>query len=262
MVLRLSTAMKDRKAAYRALYEQSFVPIFVFDRMNTDVLLEGCRLAGIKWIEYTLRRQDANKVIPTLKERYPEFWFTVGSTLDSEKVVKKLSEKYPQLMTFQEIADTGADGFVSMLPMSSETIRKYASDHIMVPGAETMGEALRQVDAGAQFIKILGTRLDLVRSLNAAPAFKFCPIFVTGGVKPETMPQVYEAGAVLTAAGFDLILKDYAPEEVTPELVAEQINLFVAASKKARAEAIPQLAGLEELSDEEFFARLPNYAPF
>ena len=85
---------------------------------------------------------------------------------------------------------------------------------------------------------------------------------VTGGVKPETMPQVYEAGAVLTAAGFDLILKDYAPEEVTPELVAEQINLFVAASKKARAEAIPQLAGLEELSDEEFFARLPNYAPF
>lgn len=260
--MRLSRTMKDMKAAYRALYEQSFVPIFVLDRMDTDVLLEGCKLAGLRWIEYTLRRQDANKVIPTLKERYPEFWFTVGSTLDSEKVVKKLSAKFPQLMTFSEIADTGADGFVSMLPMSSETIRTYASDHIMIPGAETMGDALRQVDAGAQFIKIMGSKLDLVRSLNAAPAFRFCPIFVTGGVKPDTMPQVYQAGAVLTAAGFDLILKGYTPEEVTPELVAEQIKVFVDASKKARAEAMPQLAGLEELSDEEFFARLPNYAPF
>ena len=230
--------------------------------MNTEVLLEGCRLAGIKWIEYTLRRQDANEVIPTLKARYPEFWFTVGSTLDSEKIVRKLSEKYPQLMTFEEIAQTGADGFVSMLPMSSETIRKYAADHIMVPGAETMGDALRQVDAGAQFIKIMGNKMDLVRSLNAAPAFKFCPIFVTGGVNPDTMPQVYGAGAVLTAAGFDLILKGYAPEEVTPELVADRIKLFVETSKKARAEAMPMLAGLEELSDEEFFARLPNYSPF
>jgi len=251
--------MKDK---YRAMYEQCFVPIFVRDNFDTKVLLEGCKIAGLTWIEYTLRREDAKEVIPTLKTKYPEFYFTVGSTLDSEAVTKKLSQRYPQLMTFAEIAEAGADGFVSMLPMSSETIRKYADNYIMLPGAETMGDALRQVDAGAHFIKVMGSKMELVRSLNAAPAFKFCPVFVTGGVKPDTMPQVYGDGAVLTAAGFDLILKDIAPETLTPELVAERILMFVNTAKEARTQAMPELANLSELSDEAFFERLPNYSCF
>lgn len=254
--------MNTMKEKYRAMYEQCFVPIFVRDNFDTEILLEGCNLAGLKWIEYTLRREDAKEVIPTLKKRYPQFCFTVGSTLDSERVTKKLANKYPQLMTFDEIAESGADGFVSMLPMSSETLRRFSDDYIMLPGCETMGDALRQVDAGAHFIKIMGNKLDLVRSLNAAPAFKFCPVFVTGGVKPDTMSQVYGEGAVLTAAGFDLILKDVAPEALTPELVAEKILVFVNAAKEARAKAMPELSDLSSLSDEAFFALLPNYSCF
>ena len=52
---------------YRKVYEQAWMPIFGQDDFDTDVLLEGCRLAGLQVIEYTLRRADANTVIPTLR---------------------------------------------------------------------------------------------------------------------------------------------------------------------------------------------------
>lgn len=250
------------KEKYRSMFEQCFIPIFVKDGFDTEILLEGCKLAGVKWIEYTLRREDAHKVIPTLKKRYPEFNFTVGSTLDSEKIVKKLSSKYEQLMTFSEIAKSGADGYVSMLPMSCETLREYSDNFIMVPGAETMWEALREVDAGAHFIKIMGGKKDLVKSLNMAPAFKFCPIFVTGGVTPEAMPEVYGMGVVLTAAGFDLILKGIDPATLTKEMVAEKLLHFINTAKAARQAAFPELCGIEKLSDDEFFGVLPNYSRF
>lgn len=254
--------MGDLFRLYRKLYEQCFVPIFVRDDFSTEILLEGCRLSGIEFFEYTLRRKDAKEVIPTLKESCPWGHFTVGSTLDSEVIVHKLVAKYPQLMTCDELAEAGVDGFVSMLPMSSETIRKYADTHLILPGAQTTWDALRQLDAGAHFIKVLGNNLELVRALNAEPAFRFCPVFVTGGVRPETMGQVYVAGAVLTAAGFDVILKDTAPEDLTAELAAERIRWFVDEAKKARAAAFPELAGLEALSDEEFLDVMPNFCVF
>ena len=50
---------------YKSLLEQAFTPIFVHDAFDTETLLEGCRLAGVKAVEYTLRRRDANTVIPT-----------------------------------------------------------------------------------------------------------------------------------------------------------------------------------------------------
>ena len=247
---------------YRKMYEQCFVPIFVRDDFDTEILLEGCRLSGITFFEYTLRRKDAKEVIPALKERCPWGHFTVGSTLDSEVIVRKLTAKYPQLMTLEELANAGVDGFVSMLPMSSESIRQYAAARLILPGAQTTWDALRQLDAGAHFIKVLGNNLDLVRALNAEPAFRFCPVFVTGGVRPETMSQVYGAGAVLTAAGFDVILKDLEPERVTAELVAERIRWFVCEAQKAREEAFPELRGLEEMSDEAFLNVLPNFCVF
>ena len=43
------------------------MPIFGQDDFDTEVLLEGCQLAGLQVIEYTLRRADANTVIPTLR---------------------------------------------------------------------------------------------------------------------------------------------------------------------------------------------------
>lgn len=250
------------KTKYRAIYEQAFVPIFVKDNIPTDLLLEGCKKARVKFIEYTLRRDDAKEVIPTLKKRYPDLYFTVGSTIDSDKIVEKLSDKYPQLMTFEEIAATGADGFVSMLPMSSETLEKYSKNFIMIPGGSTLGEALRQMNSGAHFVKIMGTLVDVVKSVNSSPAFGFCPVFVTGGVNTETIGKFVDAGAVLFASGFDVILKGIPVEDLTVDIVAERIQVFQKAISEARAKARPELAGLEKLSDEEFFRTIPHYSVF
>ncbi len=246
---------------YRALYEQCFVPIFVRDGYDTETLLRGAELAGVKVIEYTLRREDAHLVIPSLKQKFPAFTVCTGSNIDSEKIIRNMKRLHPQLMTMGEMAPW-ADGFVSMLPFTDATIEKYADSHILIPSAATPDEALRQVIAGAAFIKMSGGNLDAVKLAKAAPTFGYCPLFVTGGVTPERMEAVYKAGACLTASGFDLILKGIDPAALTPELAAEKIRCFVSTAKAARAAAYPQLAELETLSDARFLQALPHYHPF
>ena len=243
---------------YRKMIEQAWIPIFVKDDLNTDVLLEGCVLAGLDVIEYTLRREDAAQVVTSLKERYPDTVILMGSTIDSEEIVKERKEKYPQLMTIGELAPF-VDGFVSMLPYSDETLQKYSKTHICIPAAETSGEALRQVKAGAAVIKILGPDMSLAKRLHALPTFNYCPTYITGGMIPERMEEAFAAGNILTAAGFDVVLKDVDPEKLTPELVAEKIKVFVDTAKAARAKACPQLQNTQNLTDEEFLQRLPNY---
>ena len=245
---------------YRKMIEQVWIPIFVKDDLNTDILLEGCALAGLSVIEYTLRREDAAQVVTTLKQRYPETVILMGSTIDSEEIVTERKAKYPQLMTMGELAPF-VDGFVSMLPYSDETLQKYSKTHICIPAAETSGEALRQVKAGAAVIKILGPDMTLAKRLHALPTFNYCPTYITGGMIPERMEEAFAAGNILTAAGFDVVLKGIAPESLTPELVAEKIKVFVNAAKAARAKACPQLQNTQDLTDKEFLQRLPNYCP-
>ena len=255
--------MNDRLLrAYRIAYEQCFVPIFVRDDFDTEILLRGCELAGVRAVEYTLRRPDADRVIPELRRRRPDWAIFVGSMLDSDRITVHMRKSQPQLMTFAELAEVGVDGFVSMLSFSEDTLRRYSEDFVMIPSAATPGEALRQVDCGAHLIKLMGGNADLRKKCHAAPTHGFCPIFVTGGVTPERMPEIYAEGAVLTASGFDLILKGVQPSELTAEIVAERLTIFMDAALRARAEAIPALADTKELSDGEWLGLLPHYHPF
>ncbi len=243
---------------YRKIYEQAFMPIFVHDDFDTQTLIEGCKLAGVGAIEYTLRRPDANTVLPTLKEKMQGVSVLVGSTIDCDKVILQMRTKNPQLMTIDKVAPF-VDGLVSMLPYSNETIKKYKDSHILVPTAQTSGEALRQIDSGATFIKVCGPDFSFSKSLHAAPTFNYCPTFITGGVTIERMREAYEAGNVLTAAGFDLILKGEDAKTLTKERVCEKLLEFINAAKKARAEVYPQLKDIEKMTDDEFIASLPNY---
>ena len=245
---------------YRKMIEQVWIPIFVQDDLNTDILLEGCALAGLNVIEYTLRREDAAQIVKGLKNRYPDAVILMGSTIDSDEIVNERKGKYPQLMTIAELASF-VDGFVSMLPFSDETLQRYSKTHICIPAAETSGEALRQMKAGAAVIKILGPDLSLAKRLHALPTFNYCPTYITGGMIPERMEDAFAAGNILTAAGFDVVLKGVARESLTPALVAEKIKIFVDAAKAARAKACPGLQDTEGLTDEEFLQRLPNYCP-
>ena len=243
---------------YRKVYEQAWMPIFGQDDFDTEVLLEGCRLADLQVIEYTLRREDANTVIPTLRQRFPEAVIVAGSTIDDENVICQMKRKYPQLMTVAELAPY-VDGFVSMLPYSDATLEKYSATHLCIPTAQTSGEALRQVGKGAAFIKVLGPDFTFSKHLHATPTFGYCPTYITGGVTRERMPEAFAAGNVLCAAGFDVVLKGENPDTLTAERVAELLRSFVETAKAARAEINPQLKQLEALSDEDFLAALPNY---
>lgn len=243
---------------YRRMIEQAWIPIFVDDTLDTEMLLAGCRLAGLSVIEYTLRRRDAHFVTPTLKERFPDLVLLMGSTIDADEIVKERRRLYPQLMTVKELAPY-VDGLVSMLPYSDETLRTYAGTHLCIPTAESGADALRQIKGGACFVKILGPDLALSRRLHAPPTFNYCPTYITGGVTVERMEEVYSVGNLLSATGFDVILRGLSTEEITPEVVAERLRVFAKAAKSARDKAHPLLCDTTELSDEEFLQRLPNY---
>lgn len=244
-------------ANYRKLFEQAWVPIFGQDEYHTQTLLEGCRLAGLNAIEYTLRRPDANEIIPTLKAKFPDAVVFVGSTIDDDKIVLQMRDKFPQLMTIGELAPY-VDGFVSILPYSNETLQKYRDSHLCIPTAETGGEALRQMKNGAAFIKVLGPDFSFSKKLHAVPTFGYCPTFITGGVTKERMVEAFKCGNVLCAAGFDVVLRGENPEQLTAERVAECILSYVQAAKQARAVVYPQMKDLETLSDEEFLKAIPN----
>lgn len=251
--------MKDRLLKkFRLATEQAFIPIFVKDAFDTETLLRGCELAGVRVMEYTLRRPDAHLVIPTLQARYPDCVIFVGSTLDSEAITQQMREKHPQLMTVSELAPY-VDGFVSMLPYSNETLENYRNTHLMIPTAETSGEALRQMSHGATVIKVCGPDFSFSKKLHAAPTFNYCPTFITGGVTVERMQEAFEAGNILTAAGFDLILKGEDADALTPERVAERLLAFINAAKAARDKANPALANGAALSDEAFLSAFPHY---
>ncbi len=50
-------------------------------------------------------------------------------SIDDDAITLQMKEKYPQLMTIDELASF-VDGFVSMLPYSNETLKKYGKRRI------------------------------------------------------------------------------------------------------------------------------------
>ena len=114
-------------------------------------------------------------------------------------------------------------------------------------------------DFGATVIKVCGPDFSLSKALHAAPTFNYCPTFLTGGVTPERMGEAYACGNMLTAAGFDLILKGEDPAALTPEKVAERLSFFIETAKAARAAAQPFWKTASALSDGECVSAFPHY---
>lgn len=246
---------------YHLMYQQGFVPIFVKDDFNTESLLEGCVAAGVKIIEYTLRRPDAKEMIPWIRKNYPDLKLVVGSTLDCDKIVNKLKKKAPQLMTLDELADIGVDGFVSMLKFSEDTIRKFSQTHLLVPSATTVNEAYELVCYGAHMVKMMGPGLDLVKGSRKKPVHDFCPIFVTGGMSPTAIPTAIDAGAVCIGSGFDLIMKGHSPD-VKSEQIADGIKEYIQSVKESREATYPEMMRYIDEPSEQWLDSLPHYHPF
>jgi 2-keto-3-deoxy-6-phosphogluconate aldolase len=247
--------------AYRAVHEQVFVPIFVEDDYDTRALLEGCLLAGVRIIEYTLRRPDAAQMIPWIRENYPDLFLIVGSTMDNEKIIRHASRRHAQLHSIAELDAMDVDGFVSMIGWSTESIRKYSPTRLVIPTAWNLSEAFHQVAAGAHFAKIIGPSLDLLRICRADPTFGFCPMVMTGGMTLDAIPKAIGAGAMMVGSGFELMLKSLPPD-VSAERVAQELTRFVEAAKKARDLQWPELALARDLDMQGWLDALPHYHPF
>jgi len=247
--------------AYRAIHQQGFMPIFVNNGFDSRMLVEACIEAGCKGIEYTLRRNDAHKMIPWIREHYPNLYLLVGSTLDDEPIVRRMRAIHPQLLTLSEIAEYDVDGFVSMLGYSLETIRRYFNNHIVIPTAMTVTEALQQVGAGAHFTKLSGSDLDFVRRVRNDATFGFCPVFVTGGMTLKRIPEAISAGAVMVAAGFDLLLED-KPENISRAEVAKIIKEYLEATRISRKKQWPEMFEASGVDKQTWLDSLPHYHPF
>ena len=252
--------MSRQFEAYRAMHEQAFMPIFCRDEFDSRRQVEACIAAGCKAIEYTLRKADAREMIPWVRKHHPELFLLVGSTIDSDAIVKKLRRQHPQLMTLKEIADIGADGYVSMLGWSEASLRRWAPTHIICPTASTVREALIQTDAGAQFQKLPGD-LAFVRRCRGEAAFNYCPIMVTGGQMPEVMKDTFAAGAVVVGTGFDLALKGRSSDLKTEE-ITEVVKIYLQAAQRARHAAWPQLAKADGGPKQAWLDALPHWHPF
>ncbi len=248
--------------AYRALHQQAFIPIFVRDHIpDSKKLLEGCQEAGMRVIEYTLRRLDAHTMIPWIRENCPDLFLLVGSTLDDDAIITKQREKFPQLLTIDELDAMDVDGFISMIGWSEASIKKYHSRRIVIPAVSTSREAFLNVAAGAHFVKVPGSKPELIKSYRWEAAFDYCPLFAPGGLTPDRIPTAVAAGAVITATGFDLTLKECSAEVSVSEIAAIMKHYMETAQDAQRA-TWPELAKAADADNQTWLNALPHYHPF
>lgn len=246
--------------AYRAVYEQAFVPIFAVDALESRMLFEACLEAGVRVIEYTLRRPDAREMIPWIRAHHPELILLAGSTLDGAEVVGRARRRHPQLMTLEELAAIGVDGFVSMIGFTGETIRRYAATHLVIPAAMTLREAFQQSAAGAHFIKLLGPDLSLARLCANPGAYGFTPLFLTGGMHADCLGDAFAAGVHVVGAGFELMLRGQ-PAAGRSE-VARAVLRHVEAARQAQQQRWPELARVQGAPLRTWLDALPHNHPF
>ncbi len=245
---------------YRAVHVQGFLPIFVADDRDSKELVEACARAGLRCLEYTLRRQDAHEMIPWIRENYPGMYVLAGSTLDDDGLARQARERHPQVRTLDELAAMGVHGFVSMLGWDIANIRRFAATHLVAPSAMTVREAFLQLAAGAHFIKMPGTELDLVRRCRLDPTFGLCPVMATGMMTLERIPDAVDAGAVSIGSGFDLMLKGL-PKDARVAQVAEVIRSYQECVLEARRRKWPELRQTLEGSDADWLKTLPHAHP-
>jgi hypothetical protein len=200
-------------------------------------------------------------MIPWIKETYPDLYVLVGSTLDDDTILGKMRDRHPQLLTLEELADMGVDGFVSMSGWRNENIRKYAPTHLVMPTAMTIREAIDQVSAGAQFIKVLGPDLNLVKILRGDGVHGFAPIMITGGMSKERIPLAIEAGVTLVGSGFEILLGQDL-DSVSTARATSVIKEVLTVAQDSRRRVWPNLLNGNATSPDVWLRSLPHYHPF
>ncbi len=186
------------------IIKTGFVPILVKDDNDPLVLCGAAVDAGIPAVEFTLRRSDIEK-IPLIRKEFPGLILLIGSTLDHPLMVSFL-KKRRAFYSLGELAEMGADGFVSMVPFHVETYRLFAGRKLLIPGVTSPGEGIEHLGFGADLIKFVGVSPEYLKMMRP-PTHGVIPVFYTGGVTLERIPSYVESGALVLGAGFEVIAR-------------------------------------------------------
>ena len=251
---------------YRALYEQGFVPIFVNDSFDAVQLAEASVAAGAKVIEITCRRPNVVDEIKRIRSALPDVLVAVGSVVDDGPMLDFQKSRQPKHPSIAELVDLDIHGLVSMMPISLETVARYADTHIFVPGVQTLTEAVAAVEAGAHFAKFfdlsLGGEQKRAGLMTCVAVHGLIPIFVTGGVTLEKIEPYVALRTALLGSGWDVLLGDrYEAMQKKADTAAltAALKAFLDAMAEARSGhlSLPTGGGVQEFLD-----AVPHYHPF
>jgi len=232
-------------AALDTIVRQGFVPIFVNDSHDSRHLVEAAVNAGCEAIEYSCRRPDAREMIPWIKREFPQLVVMAATLMDGPGIEEFLHRNRPGFLTVAEAADLGADALVSFMRFRPETYERFGRDHVMIAGVSTPNEALDQIELGADLIKatVHTTTGSEFVTKTSVPTHHCIPFFVSGGLTLSNIEKYIEAGVVVTAAGFDMLLGNPvpAPGELI-RVASDALKRMTSVVQAAREKYQPTLA--------------------
>lgn len=258
--------MKEQmKMKYVDIHKQGWMPIFVNDALDASQLAEACVTSGCKAIEVTCRRPNAVEEIRAIRRAYPDLIILAGSVVEDSVLLAYLQNKRPGFPSMQRLEDAGVDGFVAQFPFSEDTIRAYAHRSILIPGVETLAEAVSALRAGAHFCKFCSSSPTRIQQLNSEATHRLLPIFYTGGASLTLIPEYVRAGAAMIGGGWDLMLADLDLEDRVPyhaDLLVERLLRFKQTVHEARMEHHAGFAERWSADPDTYLRGLTHYHPF
>jgi 2-dehydro-3-deoxyphosphogluconate aldolase/(4S)-4-hydroxy-2-oxoglutarate aldolase len=260
--------MTDLVAKYRAVLTQGFMPICVGDRFAIDVLADCAAGAGARAIEITCRRPDALREIASVKKSHPNLLVLAGSVVDDGPLLSHLQRRRPSMPSLAMLADAGADGFVSALPIRPNSVAAWSPTHLVIPGVETPTEAVQALEHGAHLAKLFTADLTggpaRAARMTSAPTHGLIPLFVTGGITRSRVGDYLDAGVAMLGSGWDVILGERyhaLQESPRPAVMAAALEDFLRAFQSHREVVSGDWRTSGTLSDLEFVASRPHYVP-
>lgn len=256
------------RSKYRRVIEQGFMPICVGDRFDIHLLAEATLQAGGKAIEITCRRRAALKEIESVKRKYTDLLVAAGSVVDDGVLLQHLQRRQPEMPSIQQLLDAGVDGIVSALPLQLDTIARLSRTHLVIPGVETLTEAVQAIEHGAHMAKLFTADLtgaaDRVRRLTCAATHGLVPFFVTGGITESKIREYLHAGVTMLGSGWDILLGDeYSSLQDRPDVakLSASLRRFLEAFATHRVATQPVWREAAQLSDASLLERLSHYVP-
>ena len=211
------------KKSVSLLREVGIIPIIRASSADSVVpVAEALLQAGLPICEITLTVPNAIDAIGRVAKRFSGTMLVgAGTVTDAE--------------TARRAIDAGAEFIVTpcLVPEVIEAARR--ADVAVLPGALTPGEVFAAFRAGGDMVKVFPVQsvggAAYLRALRGP--FPDIPLVPTGGVSPETIAELFQAGAAAVGVGTELISKDALARRDYAAIEA-RAKQFVAAVREAR----------------------------